>query len=197
MIINKKIGSLWLHVPSDMKNGIIRNDYMITTTMGYGQELFWILLTKTSGGGHFMTYYASSKYYGHIHMHDNIVPWALRALGTKIIENISENIGWVFFKLDVEHNMSSKSGHHHLLTVSVQNPTYFVQCSKGLETRVLTWQHLSGCHFALLSDVHYWCKVIHYSRVCLWLHQFLNKSLSILEMGEDIPKQKTPFFIIF
>ena len=25
----KKIGSLWLHVPSDMKNGIIRNDYKI------------------------------------------------------------------------------------------------------------------------------------------------------------------------
>ena len=25
----KKIGSLWLQVPSDMKNGIIRNDYMI------------------------------------------------------------------------------------------------------------------------------------------------------------------------
>ena len=25
----KKIGSLWLHVPSDMKNSIICNDYMI------------------------------------------------------------------------------------------------------------------------------------------------------------------------
>ena len=48
----------------------------------YGRELFWIVLTETSGGmgalhdikhfaiketlrgGHFMTYYTSSKYYG-------------------------------------------------------------------------------------------------------------------------------------
>ena len=31
-----------------------------------------------------MTYYTSSKYYGRTRMHDNIVPWALRELGTKI-----------------------------------------------------------------------------------------------------------------
>ena len=72
-----------------------------TTTTSYGHELFWILLTKTSGGehfityytspkketlrgGHFMTYYTSSKHYGRTRMHDNIVPWALRALGTKM-----------------------------------------------------------------------------------------------------------------
>ena len=58
-----------------------------TTTTGYGHELFWILLTKTSGGGHFMTYYTSSKYYGRTRMHDNIVPWALRARGTKILHS--------------------------------------------------------------------------------------------------------------
>ena len=94
--------------------------------------------------------------------------------------------------------MSSKSGYHPLLTVSVQNPTF---CSMQLGTGnksvdMATSQWLSFC--ALLSDVRYcWCQVIHYSRVCLWLHQFFNKNLSILEMGEDIPKQKTPFIIIF
>ena len=24
---------------------------------------------------------------------------------------------------------------------------YLIHCSKGLETRVLPWQHLNGCHF--------------------------------------------------
>ena len=83
----QKIGSLWLHVPSDMKNGIIRNDYTIqqqrVTDTSYSGS-FWILLTKTSGGGHFMTYYTSSKYYRRTRTHDNIVPRALRALGTKM-----------------------------------------------------------------------------------------------------------------
>ena len=57
---------------------------------GYGHELFWILFLnvgwgtlhdilhvakkETLSGGHFMTYYTSSKYYGRTRMHDNIVP---------------------------------------------------------------------------------------------------------------------------
>ena len=114
------------------------------------------------------------------------------------IENISENIGWVLFKLDAEHYEQQ---------VWLSSSTYCICsksnifCSMQLGTGnksvdMATSQWLSFC--ALLSDVHYCrCQVIHYSRVCLWLHQFFNKNLSILEMGEDIPKQKTPFIIIF
>ena len=86
---------------SEMKNGIIRNDYMIqkqrvtdTSYSGFcwpkrrmGNTSWHITRRQKRNvkGGHFMTYYTSSKYYGRTHMHDNIVPWALRALGTKIM----------------------------------------------------------------------------------------------------------------
>ena len=89
----RKIGIVWLHVPSDMKNGIIRNDYMIQQQ----QRVTDTSYSGLSGGGHFMTYYTSSKYYGHTHVHDNIVPWALRALGTKTVT-------WISFDIQTEEN---------------------------------------------------------------------------------------------
>ena len=82
-----------------MTNGIIRNDYtiqqqQITDTSYFGfcwpkhrvvtlHDILHAAKKETLRGGHFITYYTSSKYYGRTRMHDNIVPWALRALGTK------------------------------------------------------------------------------------------------------------------
>ena len=80
------------------------------------------------------------------------------------IENISENIGWVLFKLDAEHYEQQ---------VWVSSSTYCICsksnifCSMQLGTGnksvdMATSQWLSFC--ALLSDVHYCrCQVIHYS----------------------------------
>ena len=51
--------------------GLLTKEYEKNPSCGHE---FWVLLTITSGGGHFMTYYTSSKYYGRTRMHDNIVP---------------------------------------------------------------------------------------------------------------------------
>ena len=48
-------------------------------------DILHVARKETLRVGHFMTYYTSSKYYGRTCMHDNIVPWDLRALGTKIL----------------------------------------------------------------------------------------------------------------
>ena len=51
---------------------------------GWGtlHDILHLAKKETLRGGHFMTYYTSSKYYGRTRMHNNIVPWA-RALCTK------------------------------------------------------------------------------------------------------------------
>ena len=92
-----KIGSLSLHMHMWYEKWYHPQWLHDTTTTGYGHKLFWILLTKTSGGGHFMTYYTSSKYYGRTRMHESIVPRALRALGTKIIhDNLPRLVSFYF-----------------------------------------------------------------------------------------------------
>ena len=65
-----------------MKNGIIRNDYMIQQldfvdqNVGWGtlHDILHVAKKETVRGGHFMTYYTTSTYYGRTRMHDNIVP---------------------------------------------------------------------------------------------------------------------------
>ena len=58
--------------------------------VGWGtlHELLHAAKKETLRRGHFMTSYTSSKYYGLTCTHDNIVPRALRALGTKISKTI-------------------------------------------------------------------------------------------------------------
>ena len=44
--------------------------------VGWGtlHDILHVAKKETLSGGHFMTYYTNSKYYGHTRMHDNIVP---------------------------------------------------------------------------------------------------------------------------
>ena len=58
----------------------------VDQNVGWGtiHDILHIAKKETLRGGHFMTYYTSSKYYWRTCMHDNNVPWALRALGTKM-----------------------------------------------------------------------------------------------------------------
>ena len=48
-----------------------------------------------------MTYYTSSKYYGRTRTHDSIVPCALRALGTKTLEQDSSSCTTLEVTLEV------------------------------------------------------------------------------------------------
>ena len=93
----KKIGSLWVHVPSDMKNSIIRNDHMIQHQRVTDTSYSGFCWPKRRVGDT-LTYYTSSKYYERTRMHDNIVPWALRALGTKM-KHIYKNLHFCQFLL--------------------------------------------------------------------------------------------------
>ena len=68
----------------------------VDQNVGWGtlHDLLHVTKKETLRGGHFMTYYTSSKYYGRTRMYDNIVPWALRALGTKTDVNLSLYLIW-------------------------------------------------------------------------------------------------------
>ena len=93
----QKIGSQWLHAPSDMVSSAMTTWYnnnglrirvildFVDQNVGWGtlHDILHVAKKETLRGGHFMAYYTSSKYYGRTRMHDIIVPWALRALGTK------------------------------------------------------------------------------------------------------------------
>ena len=80
------------------------------------------------------------------------------------------------------------------LHLSARNLRYFVQWKEGQETRVLTWQHVNGCHFTSevpsLNNTNPICSEIFsvLLQSCAVCDQFLRKNLNILEMGEDIPK---------
>ena len=51
--------------------GLLAKEYNKNPSYGH---ILHVAKKETLRGGHFMTYYTSSKYYGRTRMHDNIVP---------------------------------------------------------------------------------------------------------------------------
>ena len=49
--------------------------------------------------------------------------------------------------------------------LTVENPTYVVYCKEGLETRVLSWQHLNEFHFVPCLMCITFAKFVYYSNI--------------------------------
>ena len=69
----KKIGSLWLHVPSDMKNGIIRNEPWALQALG--TKMFWCLL---SASHYTFLLYKLFANFCFVHLNARLVIWMIK-----------------------------------------------------------------------------------------------------------------------